>query len=79
MKVLLDTNILIHREASTVVRQDIGTLFFWLDKLKCEKCIHPSSIEEISKHSDERVRNTFQAKLKSYRVLKEGVPAVVEG
>ncbi len=41
MRVLLDTNILIHREASTVVPQDIGQLFFWLDKLKNEKCVHP--------------------------------------
>jgi hypothetical protein len=37
MRVLLDTNILIHREAATVVRADIGKLFFWLDKLKYEK------------------------------------------
>jgi len=43
MRVLLDTNILIHREAATVVRRDIGRLFFWLDKLKCEKCIHLAS------------------------------------
>ena len=74
MRVLLDTNILIHREASTVVREDIGTLFFWLDKLKCEKCIHPSSIDEISKHGDERVRKTFSAKLQSYHVLKTLAP-----
>ena len=32
MKVLLDTNIIIHREASKVVNQDVGTLFKWLDK-----------------------------------------------
>jgi hypothetical protein len=34
MRVLLDTNILIHREATTVVRHKIGKVFFWLDKLK---------------------------------------------
>ena len=39
MRALLDTNILIHREAATVVRQDIGKVFLWLDKLRYEKCV----------------------------------------
>jgi hypothetical protein len=70
MRALLDTNVLIHREAATVVRRDIGTLFFWLDKLRYEKCVHPSSLQEIEKHKDPRVRATFKAKLQSYKVLK---------
>jgi predicted nucleic acid-binding protein len=74
MRVLLDTNVLIHREATTVVRQDIGKVFFWLDKLKHEKCVHPVSLAEIAKHRDERVRATFQAKLQSYQVLKTTAP-----
>jgi len=75
MRVLLDTNIIIHREAATVVRQDIGKLFFWLDRLKYEKCVHPASLTEIEKHRDERVRTTFRAKLQSYNVLKTTAPA----
>jgi len=75
MKVLLDTNILIHREAATVVRRDIGRLFFWLDKLRCDKCVHPASLEEIGKHQDPRVRSTFETKLQSYQVLKTIAPA----
>jgi hypothetical protein len=75
MRVLLDTNILIHREAATVVRRDIGRLFFWLDKLKCEKCLHPATLEEIGKHQDARVRSTFETKLQSYHVLKTIAPA----
>ncbi len=74
MRVLLDTNILIHREASTVVRQDIGSVFNWLDRLKHEKCAHPVSLAEIEKHKDEKVRNTFRAKLQSYNVLKTTAP-----
>jgi hypothetical protein len=74
MRVLLDTNILIHREAATVVRRDIGNVFFWLDKLKHEKCAHPVSIAEIEKHKDERVRKSFQAKLQSYNILKTTAP-----
>jgi len=41
MKALLDTNIIIHREARRVANQDIGILFKWLDKVKYQKCIHP--------------------------------------
>ncbi|MGA9884744.1 MAG: PIN domain-containing protein [Candidatus Acidiferrales bacterium] len=77
-RALLDTNILIHREAATVVRQDIGKLFFWLDKLKYEKCVHPASVAEIQKHRDERVRQSFQAKLQSYHVLKTLAPVAAE-
>ncbi|MBB4635219.1 PIN domain-containing protein [Longimicrobium terrae] len=74
MKVLLDTNILIHREARTVVRSDIGTLFRWLDELHYEKCIHPGSIAEIKKHSDPEVVRTLEIKLGSYVVLKTTAP-----
>jgi predicted nucleic acid-binding protein len=74
MRVLLDTNVLIHREASTVVRGDIGNVFNWLDKLKYEKCAHPASLGEIEKHGDEKVRNSFCAKLQSYNILKTTAP-----
>lgn len=78
MRVLLDTNVLIHREAATVVRREIGELFFWLDKLRYDKCIHPLSLGEINKHRDKRVRSTFQAKLQSYQVLKTTAPLAPE-
>jgi predicted transcriptional regulator len=78
MRALLDTNILIHREAATVVRENIGTLFFWLDRLKYEKCVHPLSLAEIEKHKDVRVRKSFRAKLQSYHVLKTVAPVATE-
>lgn len=34
MKALLDTNIIIHREASRVINQDVGILFRWLERAK---------------------------------------------
>ena len=74
MKVLLDTNIIVHREASTVVKQQIGTLFRWLDRLHYTKCIHPLSIEEIRKHGDPNVVATFEIKLSSYSVLRTQAP-----
>ena len=70
MRALLDTNILIHREAPVVVEQNIGLLFNWLDRLGYEKGVHPVSLEEIEQHEDERVRRSFRAKLESYRLLR---------
>ena len=70
MRVLLDTNILIHREARTVVREDIGPLFRWLDHLGFEKRIHPDSLDELKRHADPDVVRTLQRKLQSYPVLK---------
>jgi hypothetical protein len=74
MRVLLDTNIIVHREASTVVKQQIGTLFRWLDRLHYTKCIHPLSIEEIRRHADPAVVATFEIKLSSYSVLRTQAP-----
>lgn len=74
MRVLLDTNIVIHREASAVVRENIGVLFNWLDRLHWTKCIHPLSIAEIRKHRDPKVVATFDAKLKTYVDLKTEAP-----
>ncbi|MBN2415416.1 hypothetical protein JXO52_06225 [bacterium] len=74
MRVLLDTNIFIHREASHVVHEDIGTLFNWLDRLHLIKCIHPITINEISKHADRKLLNTMEAKLKSYHIIKTEAP-----
>ncbi|MGA9048045.1 MAG: PIN domain-containing protein [Dehalococcoidia bacterium] len=74
MKVLLDTNIIIHREAATVVNEDIGVLFKWLDNLHYSKCIHHLTIEEIEKHQDPEVRKTFEVKLRNYNILKTTAP-----
>ena len=78
MKVLLDTNIVIHREASTIIRQEIGSLFGWIDRLHYEKCIHPLSIEEIRKHQDPSTVKSFEAKIKNYHELKTQAPEVPE-
>ena len=78
MKVLLDTNIIVHREASTVVNQQIGIFFKWLDQLHYSKCIHPLSIAEIRKHKDPKVVSTFEIKLASYAQLRTQAPEVPE-
>ena len=78
MKVLLDTNIVIHREASIILNKDIGILFKWLDKGKYIKCVHPITIEEIEKNSNRRTVETLSVKLQSYEILKSTTPIYPE-
>jgi predicted nucleic acid-binding protein len=74
MKILLDTNIIIHREASTVINKDIGLLFYWLDNLHYTKCIHPLTAEELARHSDKNIVKTLKIKLGNYYILKTLAP-----
>jgi len=78
MKVLLDTNIVIHREASRILNVDIGILFRWLDKGKYTKCVHPITVEEIEKNSNKQTVNTLSIKLESYDLLKTTTPLAEE-
>ncbi len=73
MKVLLDTNIIIHREQDKIVRYEIGQLFHWLDKLHYDKYIHTITITEIEKHKDKQVVETFNVKLDSYNKIKNSL------
>jgi predicted nucleic acid-binding protein len=69
MKVLLDTNIIIHRETKDPTKEEIGKLFWWIDKLGYKKCVHQITIDEISQHQDATARNAFLTKIKSYNLL----------
>lgn len=75
MKVLLDTNIIIHREASKVINQDIGILFNWIDKLKYEKFIHPATVEELNRNIDPQTVATMAIKIGSYNLIRNLAPA----
>lgn len=78
MRALLDTNIIIHREAPVGVNQSIGALFKWLDKAGYEKCIHPITINELKKHGNEKIRQGLAIKLDSYSTLKTVAPLANE-
>ena len=54
IKVLLDTNIILHREAAKIVNEEIRVLFLWLNKLKYLIHIHPVPVKELK-------RNVFMA------------------
>jgi hypothetical protein len=74
MRALLDTNIIIHRETSKIFKENIGTLFHWLDKLHYVKNVHPLTIDELNRHTDDEVVRTMGIKLDSYQVLKTVAP-----
>jgi len=74
MRILLDTNIIIYREANYTPRQEIGILFRWFDRLHYEKCIHPETIAEIRRHKDKAVVKAFEAKISNYHQLKTTAP-----
>jgi len=73
MKILLDTNIIIHREASKIVNNDIGILFYWLDKLHYAKVVHPLTARELNRNLNPETAKTMQVKLANYEVLKTEV------
>jgi predicted nucleic acid-binding protein len=78
MKALLDTNIIIHRETPNVRNLSIGTLFKWLDKAKYAKCVHKVTVDELNKNSNIETRNSFNAKIQSYEILKMVAPMTTE-
>lgn len=67
--VLLDTNIVIHRESYSNVTFEVSRLYKWLDELKCKKMINPDTIEEIKRYKDPAVVAAMSTKLASYDVL----------
>lgn len=69
MKALLDTNIIIHREANKIVSQDIGILYRWLDRGQYTKCIHSATIAEVKKNPNKETVDLFLVKLESYEVI----------
>ena len=69
MKALLDTNIIIHREANKIVSQDIGILYRWLERGQYTKCIHSATIEEVKKNPNRETVDLFLVKLESYEVI----------
>ena len=70
MKALLDTNIIIHREASRVINQDVGILYRWLERVKYIKCVHSLTVAEIEKHKNQQTVDAFQIKLDSYERIE---------
>lgn len=73
-KALLDTNIIIHREASYPISQSVGTLYRWLDRGGYQKIVHNLTISEIIKNCNQNTVNAFKKKLNSYEVIEISSP-----
>lgn len=69
MKVLLDTNIIIHRESPVVKHREIGVLYRWIDNLHYTKCIHQVTINEFQKLRPGSTLESFTTKLDAYNQL----------
>jgi predicted nucleic acid-binding protein len=74
MRALLDTNIIIHRESDRIQNEDIGVLFYWLDRLKIDKCIHPETVTELNRYKDKAAVGVMNIKIENYHVLKTVAP-----
>jgi predicted nucleic acid-binding protein/uncharacterized protein YfkK (UPF0435 family) len=76
MRVLLDTNIFIHRETDHIISHDLQQLLSVLNKLKTELLIHPLSLEEIRGDQDTRRQAVMLSKIGAYPLLE--MPPVPE-
>lgn len=70
MRILLDTNIFIHREDDHVLPEDFQRLLKILNQIKVDLLLHPLSIEEISKDKNKERKEILLSKIKSYRTLE---------
>jgi hypothetical protein len=64
----------VHRETKDPTKEEIGKLFWWIDELGYEKCVHQVTLDEISLHEDPATRKAFLTKIESYKLLKTQAP-----
>lgn len=76
--ILLDTNILIYREGEKILEPDVQLLSrLLMDSMDYKLCVHPMSIDELSKHKDECQRQVILSKVGIYKKL-EDIPIVTQ-
>lgn len=78
MRILLDTNIIIHRENKRTTNYSVGHLFRWLDKLKYDKLIHPLSKKEIGNYQYADPQEAMTLKLDAYEEMRTIAPMADE-
>ncbi len=70
MRVLLDTNIFIHREDPKEVPENLQELLRLLSSPASQLIIHPASVTDIERDSDEERKKVILSKIKTYTSLK---------
>jgi len=79
LRVLIDTNIFIYREDLNVVPSNLQELFRILADLSVKVCIHPLSIDEIQKDSNEERKKVILSKISTYPVYSDYVDPKQDG
>ncbi|MCD7893579.1 MAG: hypothetical protein LUG60_07755 [Erysipelotrichaceae bacterium] len=70
--ILLDTNILIYREGEKELNSEIQTLSrLLMDSTEYHLCIHPLTMDELSKHKDQSQKEVIQSKVSTYKILEQ--------
>ena len=70
LRILVDTNVLIYREDPKEVGPEVQELMSLLNELGCTQVIHPASISELEKDTDENRRAIVISKLAAYEQLR---------
>ncbi len=70
MRILIDTNIFISREADRVLSSDLANLLGILNELKTELLVHPLSATELKNDKDEKRREVNLSKIRAYSILE---------
>ncbi len=68
--ILLDTNIVIHRESSNNIAYEVIQLYKSLDKLKVNKYILEEIKEELKKYNNKTIVENMLAKMEAYNCLQ---------
>lgn len=68
MRVLLDTNVLIYREDDLVLDKNVQDLMKALSSI--EVLVHPASIEDLERDSDEDRKKVVLSKIAAYHHLE---------
>lgn len=67
--VLLDTNIVIHRESGNNVSYEVMQLYNLLEKLKVNKFLHEDIKDELRKYKDVKTREVMLSKVETYNII----------
>jgi len=70
MRILIDTNIFVYREDNKELSPDLQELMVILNKLHSEIIIHPRSIEDLKRDTDEERKLIILSKVRSYPLLE---------
>lgn len=74
MRILVDTNILIHLEDNKVLDREFSTFYNLAISNKCNILYHRACLEDIAKDKDEERKEIIASKLIKYSVLENPAP-----